>query len=104
MTVVPEDLVGSWIHAHEEDTESELVFRPAGRELPPSRGRRAIELRDDGTLVQVAPGPVDVPTEAHGSWELSEDGVLTCRPAEGQAWEAQVIRAEPDRLVLSRPH
>ena len=25
---------GRWVHAHEEDTEDEMVFRPAGTDLP----------------------------------------------------------------------
>ncbi|MDQ3784905.1 MAG: hypothetical protein M3360_08525 [Actinomycetota bacterium] len=62
-----------WVHAHEEDTEEEMVFRPAEHELPPSRGRTAFELRPDGTFSEAGLGSVDVPEQAGGNWEF-EDG------------------------------
>jgi len=47
-------LQGQWVHAHEEDTDSELVYRPASYSLPPSRGRSALDLRADGTYVETS--------------------------------------------------
>ena len=41
-----------WVHSHEEDTETEMVFRPASHPFPRSRGRRSFELRPDGTFVE----------------------------------------------------
>jgi hypothetical protein len=38
-----------WVHAYEEDTPTEAVYRPAGYELPPARGRTGFELRPDQT-------------------------------------------------------
>src|SRR5436189_5881054 len=46
-----------WVHAHEEDTDREMVFRPAEVELPPSRGRAAFELRPAGTFAESGIGP-----------------------------------------------
>jgi hypothetical protein len=94
------EILGAWVHAHEEDTATEMVLVPASRDLPPSRGRLRIDLRDDGTLIQGSPGPDDRPTEAAGSWELSADGVLGLRPVDGPGWEAKVVSAAPERLVL----
>jgi len=37
-----------WVHSHEEDSDEEMVFRPAAYEFPPSRGRRSFELKPDG--------------------------------------------------------
>jgi hypothetical protein len=52
------------MHAHEEDKESELVYRPASYSLPPSRGRSALDLLADGTYVESSPGPTDRPEQA----------------------------------------
>src|ERR1041384_5695638 len=37
-----------WVHSHEEDTDTEMVLRPAGYKFPPSRGRSSFELKPDG--------------------------------------------------------
>ena len=66
-----------WVHSHEEDTDSEMVFRPASFEFPRSRGRASFELRPDGTLTKAGPGPADRPRETSGRWKLDADGTLT---------------------------
>ena len=38
----------------EEDTNTEMVFRPATYNFPRSRGRRSFELKTDGILVEGA--------------------------------------------------
>ncbi len=62
-----------WVHAHEEDTDDEMVFRPAEYELPPARGRMAFELRPDGTFSEAGIGPADLPDRAQGTWDLTAD-------------------------------
>jgi hypothetical protein len=91
-------LVGGWVHAHEEDTPGRQVFRPAGTSLPPSRGRRSLELREDGTLVEGGPGPTDVPAEVAGTWNLSGNQ-LELRSARGESVR-EVVSAGRDRLVI----
>jgi hypothetical protein len=59
-----------WVHSHEEDSDEEMVFRPAAYELPPSRGRRSFELKPDGILAEGGIGPTDRPMETQGTWEL----------------------------------
>jgi hypothetical protein len=46
-----------WVHSHEEDSDEEMVFRPAAYEFPPSRGRRSFELKPDGILAEGGIGP-----------------------------------------------
>jgi hypothetical protein len=94
-------LARRWVHAYEEDTGEEMVFRPVEHELPPSRGRTALELREDGELVETTPGPVDRPEEATGSWELADDETLVLRDSAG-SHARRILAAEPDRLVLSK--
>jgi hypothetical protein len=104
MAVYREDeLRGQWVHAHEEDTDTQMVFRPATQPLPPSRGRMRLELRPGGAFVESSPGPVDVSVETDGSWSLQGDR-LTLRTDDERptrAWD--LVDAQPDRLVLRKP-
>jgi hypothetical protein len=90
-----------WIHSHEEDTEGRMVFRPAGFDLPPSRGRTSFELRPDGVLVEGGPGPDDRPTESAGTWELGGDDRLTLRSRGREPRTLAIESVEDDRLVVS---
>lgn len=94
---------GRWVHAHEEDTEDHMVFRPAGTDLPPSRGRLAFELRADGSFAEVGLGAADAPEEAAGTWEL-EEGTITLSggAAQGVPREMAVVAVDEDRLVIRR--
>ncbi len=98
-----EEVCGRWVHAHEEDTGDEMVFRPAGTDLPPARGRLAFELRADGSFAEAGLGASDAPEEASGSWALDGD-VLTLSEgaSQGVPREMEVVAAEPDRLVVRR--
>jgi hypothetical protein len=91
-----------WVHSHEEDTQRELVFRPASYSFPPSRGRSAFELRADGSYAESAPGPTDRPEESEGgTWSLEGD-VLELRAPDGSLRTLKVETAEPDRLVVRK--
>jgi hypothetical protein len=65
-----------WLHAFEESTEDELVFRPEGYPLPLARGRISLELGPGGAFVARAPGPVDVPVETDelAGWVVASVG------------------------------
>ena len=95
-----EAVVGKWVHAHEEDGEGEMVFRPASHPLPPSRGRTSIELRPDGSYVECSPGPVDVPEEWTGRWSLEGKRLVLEADGDrpGHAWE--IAAAGDERLTL----
>lgn len=94
---------GRWVHAHEEDTEDEMVFRPAGTDLPPSRGRMAFELRADGTFAETGLGATDVPEEATGSWVVEGDTITLSEGAtQGVPREMEVATADEERLVIHK--
>jgi hypothetical protein len=97
-----EAVVGNWVHAHEEDTDEEMVFRPASHPLPPSRGRISFELRSDGTYLERSPGPVDAPVESSAEWALDGDRLVLAGEGDrpGHAWV--VAAADPDRLVVRK--
>ena len=102
-SVAKDRVIGRWVHAHEEDTDDEMVFRPADTDLPPSRGRMAFELRADGTFAEIGLGARDVPEEASGSWALESDTItLSEGAAQGVPREMEVVTADEDRLVIRK--
>jgi hypothetical protein len=74
--VDPASLFGSWLHSHEEDTDTTAVYRRADYDFPPSRGRKGFELIPDGTLFEKGIGPTDRPAHTAGRWRLGGDGCL----------------------------
>jgi hypothetical protein len=93
------------VHVREEDTEDEMVFRPAGTDLPPARGRVAFELREDGTFAETGLGAADVPDKAGGSWELDDDTItLSEGAAQGVPREMTVVAVDDERLVVRKHH
>jgi hypothetical protein len=103
MAIEPTALRGRWRHAHEQDSEDEMVFVPADTELPPSRGRRELELGEGGEASEGGAGPTDRPETRPARWELTDDDDLIIRTPDGEeAWRARVVSAEADRLVLAK--
>lgn len=92
-----------WIHSHEEDTDKEMVFRPAAFEFPPSRSRRSFELKPEGDLVEGGIGPTDRPLERQGSWELEDDDNLILRPDPSMPPRVmRIASVDEDRLVIEK--
>ena len=77
------DLYRRWVHSREEDEGDLRVYRPAGYDLPPARGRRGIEFRPDGEVLVYGPGPADRPTASPGSLD-----------------DVEIVSVEADRLTL----
>jgi|SRR5215204_2627055 len=98
-----QDLIrGRWVHSHEEDTDDEMVFRPADRPFPPSRGREAFEFRPDGTYAETSPGPVDVPETSTGSWSLEGDQLMLEGEGARPHRILEITAAEADRLTIRK--
>ena len=74
--VARELLCQRWIHSYEEDTDTELVYRPATFDFPPSRGRTGFELKSDKSCVEIGIAPTDGPQKSQGTWEIEEDDHL----------------------------
>jgi hypothetical protein len=94
-------LAGRWTHSHEEDGPGTMVFRPAGWDFPPSRGRRSFELRPDGSLTSGKPGPTDQTVTSEGEWRLLPGNVLEL-DREGEPTRLQIVKIESDRLVVRK--
>ena len=93
-------LSGSWMHAHEEDHDDQLVFRPDSSSLPPSRGRTGFDLAPDGSMRLIAPGRDDRPESASGTWQVRDNQLHLSGPAGPQQFE--IVSADPEALVLRR--
>jgi hypothetical protein len=93
-----------WVHSHEEDTDTEMIFRPDDYKFPPSRGRRGFQLNVDGSLVQTGPGPTDRPEAQTGRWELTQDGdlILHSELSSGRTQSLRIASIEKDRLVIQK--
>ncbi len=99
-----EQVCGRWLHVHEEDTEDQMVFRPADAELPPARGRMGIDLRPDGSFAEAGLGASDVPEEATGSWSVEGDTIMLSEGAsQGVPRTMEVVTADESRMVVRRP-
>ena len=80
-----------------------MVFRRAGTDLPPSRGRMAFDLRADGTFTESGLGAIDVPEEATGSWTLQGEKITLSEGAtQGVPREMEVVSADDEKLVILR--
>jgi hypothetical protein len=102
--ITREKLHRRWVHSHEEDTDTEMVFRPASFNFPRSRGRVSIELAADGTLHESGISSTDRPEASEGTWELEEAGNLVLH-REGEAEGKHVLHivsVEDDRLVIDK--
>ena len=93
-----------WVHSHEEDTETERVYRPASFAFPRSRGRSAMTLKTGGELVETGIGPNDRPQESQGTWSLEEDGTLSIyeKGKKMPKRTMKIVSLDQDRLVVRK--
>jgi len=100
----PSSLCGRWIHSHEEDDGDTQIFRPSEHTFPPSRGRRCLDLRRDGSLLETHAGADDRAVTARGRWELDGRRLRLFADAAARTpdRELEVVKLEPDRLVIRR--
>jgi hypothetical protein len=90
-----------WIHSHEEDNSSGMVFRPSTYNFPRSRGRQGFQLNADGTAQTSGPGPGDAVQTQPANWNLDDGGNLSLISSATQgAAKYHVVSADPDRLVV----
>jgi len=96
-------LHGQWVHAREEDTATEQVYRPSGFPLPPSRGRSGLQFNEDGTFKRIGIGATDISNVKEGAWRIDRtnaDRVQVEVDGEHQSLEIQDLKH--DRMTLRR--
>jgi len=93
-----------WVHSHEEDTETEMVYRPATFAFPRSRGRSAMTLKPHGELVELGIGPADRPQESQGTWKLEDNGTLSiCEKGKKKPKRTmKILSFDRSRMVLEK--
>jgi hypothetical protein len=94
-----------WVHSHEEDTETETVYRPAGYKFPPSRGRRSFDIKPDGRVVEHGIAPTDGQAETGGTWRLQDDGATLAFFAQKSSKPVRVLHiasVDREKLVVKK--
>lgn len=95
-----------WMHSREEDTDTEMVFRPVTYDFPLTRRvRESFELKPDGSLVKGDPSPTDRQEETYGTWKLEGDDQIAFY-TKGQSkpsQKLQIASVGEDRLIVKKP-
>jgi len=95
-------LARRWLHSHEEDTPTEMVFRPDTYNFPPARGRTGFTLSAGGQAQTHSPGPTDRNVVAQGNWTKDASGRLTIRVPDAADHSMEILSVTPDRLVVKK--
>ncbi|HWO12925.1 MAG TPA: hypothetical protein VNN80_25675 [Polyangiaceae bacterium] len=98
----PSTLFGLWRHSFEEDAAGVRVYRPAARDFPRARGRAGLELKPDGTFVELGIGRGDKSVASTGTWSVQNDGSLSLVYADTQrgARRLEILEHEAEVLKL----
>lgn len=102
---VLKNLQQSWIHSHEEDTDTETVYRPADYDFPLSRGRAGFELKPDNKLAEITIAATDGTAEDAGSWHLKDDAddlKIQLNPDNSATRDLQIKSVSKNRLVVKK--
>jgi hypothetical protein len=98
-------LAQHWIHSHEEDNDTEMIFRPSSYKFAPSRGRTSFDLKPDGSLTESGPGATDRTEQSEGRWQLDANKNLVFYYGSGGERPSRVLRlasADRNRLVIKK--
>lgn len=105
MNEPPAELYASWRHSYEEDDGGVEVYRPESYAFPPARGRRGMEVRSDGSFVDVPIGRDDRPGALRGTWgfdEADQELRVTFDADETDARALEIVEVSPDVLKVRR--
>lgn len=104
MSGPPAELVGIWLHSHEEDSGSTMVFRPRHYAFRPARWRDAIEVQADGGCVWHGSSPDDRGQAMPGRWDDLGNGraQITIPTAAGQPFQRRIQSWGPEKLVVEK--
>jgi hypothetical protein len=104
VTEPPRDITGIWLHSHEEDTASTMIFRPRGYAFRPARWRDAIEVQADGICIWHGSSADDRGESVPGRWEDLGDGQAEITPVTdaGDALPRRVRSWAADKLIVEK--
>jgi hypothetical protein len=96
-------LHGQWVHAHEEDSPTERVYRPAGFPLPPARGRSGLQFDKDGTFKRIGIGATDISNVQVGVWQIDRTKAGSVRvEVDGEPQTLEIKDLEQERMTIKR--
>ena len=98
-----EDLHKKWVHSSEEDTDTQMVYRPANYRFPPVRGgRTSMDIKADGTVLTTGgAGPDDRQTEEKANWKLN-DNTFVLHDAASNKKNLKIVSLAQDKLVIEK--
>jgi hypothetical protein len=96
-----ETMYGQWKHSFEEDNAEEIVYRPESFPLQRSRGRKEIQITENGKFIDTGPGSTDIPEPLQGDWHL-EDECLIINYNDGHSAQFDIKEVSPEKLVIKR--
>jgi hypothetical protein len=100
---MPDLLQKRWLHSHEEDSDSEMVFRPASFKFPPSRGRAGFDLKPNNSFIDIGIAPADGPQESKGTWKLQDNQLELFMSASSKPTRTlQIVSVDKNRLVVRK--
>src|SRR4051812_14523769 len=104
MTDFASCLVRSWTHAHEEDANDLMVFRPSDHAFPRARGRRGLTFHADGRVDVVGIGPTDRRVTTTGGWQLLRENavILSFADLTREPYVLEIVACSPESLVVRR--
>lgn len=103
-TSVDENLFQTWRHSHEEDSPEYKVYRNQDFSFPPSRGRDAFTIKENGEFIHYEIGPVDLPVETLKTWELQgENTLFVVREVAGEeGMLLEIVEVGPEILKVKK--
>ena len=104
MSGPPPEIVGIWLHAHEDDTASTMVFRPRHYDFRPARWRDAIEVQADGTCTWHGSSADDRGQAVPGRWEDLGGGraQITLPADDGEPSRRRIQSWTTDMLIVEK--
>ncbi|MDQ2769674.1 MAG: hypothetical protein M3Y54_04145 [Bacteroidota bacterium] len=99
-----QQLEGTWLASHEENSGDTLVYRPNTYNFPPARGRTGFRLEPYGRFEQFDIAPTDGLKGREGSWSALGDNRLLLHLNDGQTpdYTLEVLSLEKKVLKLRR--
>jgi len=88
-----------WLHSHEEDTETQSVYRPDSFAFPLARGRSGFEFRTHGKCVEIGIAPTDRGLDVEATWRTDGRSVLISLPT-GEDRNLQIVSVDQDCLII----
>jgi hypothetical protein len=100
MNDLPPALFQHWVHTFEQDASGTRSYKPSGAPMPRARGRGGIELRPDGTLVDIRIGRDDRSQRVTGRWHHVGQNRLLFTFDDGSQQQVEIVGLDDNELKM----